>query len=78
MPILSETVSGKLPDDVHGIINNILVNEESTYTDPPHPPRSCGTPNTHERSFFLAGPMIKGPAKNAAYSTTMPHELDDC
>ena len=51
---------------------------ESTYTDPPHPPSSYGTPNTHNRSFFPAWPVIQGPAKYAADSTATPCELDDC
>ena len=39
---------------------------------------SYGTPNTHNRSFFPAWPVIRGPAKYAADSTATPRELDDC
>ena len=68
----------KIGIDVCGIIHHILTKVESTFTYSPHPPNSYGTPNTHDRSFFPTWPMIQGPAKNAAYSTTIPHELDDC
>jgi len=62
----------------NAIIHHVLTKVESTYTDPPHPPSSYGTLNTHNSSFFPAWSMIRGPAKYAADSPATPRELDDC
>ena len=61
-----------------GIVHHILAKVESTYTDPPYPPSSYGTPNNHNRSFFPAWPAIRGLAKYEADTTATPCEYDDC
>ena len=87
-PVLAEfictcpRVSGKLPDDVCGIIRHILTKVQNTYSLAPNSPSSYGTPNPGDskRSFFPAWPVIWGPAKYNADDNTaaIPRELDEC